>query len=254
SLIPPSTFYPIDDEGHLRNFKEDYGWLTYLQEEILLDIVLVCQQLYGDQLCAVHFTDSHLYNHKYRFDFVVILNNGDLNERKLSSVLFNTFSWKYPFVFLYNSTMLSLDQIGQSRELQFLVCVLSRRVFGSVLHHRYKPFKPNKELIFLLKRLEKKFEEVTAEILIRKHHYETLKTHLVKFMMRASFELIIEVEQRFTRDIYLCQELFSVHYPQYSFQSRSLLSYLGTDVPDSVFIKSAENFKTILTYEYGKIK
>ena len=76
------------------------------------------------------------------------------------------------------------------------------------------------------------------KITIQKVTVEDCKA-IMKIIIRVGFELIIEKEQQFTPDLYLCYKTFSKYYPTKETQMRQALDYFLNPITD---LKTLEIF------------
>ena len=64
---------------------------------------------------------------------------------------------------------------------------------------------------------------------------------IMKLMIRVGFELVVEREQRFTPDLYLCYQTFSKYYPMKENEMRQALEYFLNPITDLQILEAFVN-------------
>ncbi len=121
---------------------------------------------------------------------------------------------KYPFVAGVDMMQQSYEAIlsGDKKIAAFLVKTMSACVYGEDLGPRLPSVKPGRDAVVACWNIESK---VSPEYLAKNSTITSAQKMrwVSKQILRAGFELVMEQEQAFTRDLYPCYELFSKHYP-----------------------------------------
>ncbi len=252
-----NDFYPMDQNGFLNPPIQTIDETSELNRLILNAIKTECRQFLRSDLVSIFFRGSQLIDsYKSDFDIVVIVRTGsNINSKDLTNRLDQKLRRNFFHISSFDSVVISLSELETSRKLQFILKVLSIRVYGEPLELKISGFRPSRELIFNLPNVEEKFS-IINDLLINQKSSDTKKiiNYFVKYLMRAAYELVLEREMKFTRDIPICQDVFSKYYPHYKDISLDIMQYYNlNNVNVKEFVKDSKKFCSILLNELEKI-
>ena len=121
---------------------------------------------------------------------------------------------------LYTRNQL-LNRPGHERE-RFFLKTQSVCVCGDDLAVTIKDFAPSRRTIFYASSLTERLNYATACLRTCTDTERTCRW-IMKNIVRAGFEIVMEREGKYTRDLYPCYRAFSRHYPELSDQMRRAL-------------------------------
>ncbi len=107
-------------------------------------------------------------------------------------------------------------------------------VYGDDLASKIKPFRISEMIghsLFVEKELEK-LPEYFEEARDSESEIKDLCSWIMKRIIRSGFDLVLEREQKFTRDLYLCFESFSKYYPDKSNEMKEVLNLCLNPISD----------------------
>ncbi|HEY4107688.1 hypothetical protein [Puia sp.] len=241
-LLPPASSPEGIDPGNIMTLK---------------DIIQHCEMIFDEDFVSLYFRGSQLFDRQNSdFDTVVVVRNPPtISPARLSTRLTNALSGKYPSIKYYDTDIMTLDELAGDRYRQFIIKVLSVRVFGPAVEMDYPGFQPNREIAFLHKKLPGKIAAVRAAYPTQKGIGLVLcRNHCIKYLLRTGYELVIEKEGGYTRDLTFCYKAFCRHFPQYGHLSGQLLSWYDVrEVPAEEFWSVVDQLVPLLEREIKKI-
>lgn len=88
-------------------------------------------------------------------------------------------------------------------------------IYGEDLAERLPGYKPGPDIAFQTRYFQKHFDLFLNEYPVEPEDEKLdFLNWMLRRFLRLGMELVMEREQRFTRDLYLCYESFSKHYPE----------------------------------------
>lgn len=211
----------LDQEGYIIN---DLS-LDNLQQEykdILQQLIEMYQYHFGDYLHSIYLRGSvakgQAIPNLSDLDTVAISHQKLTSETlKKREVIWNTLENKYPFVKGVEIHFESLEEVMKSGNFQFLLKTQCVFIFGKNIIPELPKFKIGKAAYPHSPTLGKDLEQ-TMEWLKDEDDASEIKDicmWIMKRVVRVGFELVMEREACFTRDLYPSFERFSKHYPIY---------------------------------------
>ncbi len=233
--------FPLDKNGYLLPL-ENHARITGLSRLILDDLLAELRRIFSRQLVCIHFINMQVdHTNLVKFSCTAVVSNPRSNFDRVSQYLAAAMVKKHRFIKYFNVILLKPEDVDKDRYLQFLLKVLSARSHGDNLCDHYAGFKPNGEIRFLLPTLGRKVAQ--ARELVHEpnsDHRLVGCNHIIRYLMRSAFELVIEEEACYTREIYTCSRFFAKHFPGQAELMRNVLGYYNqpavavTDVIASV--------------------
>lgn len=153
--------------------------------------------------------------------FAVVYEDADLNFDEVP--FHDEMKSEFPFCDHLELVAISLDKVREvppKRERSIweeLIKTQSRCVWGEDLAQTIKPFslaQMKGHSLYIKKEVEEKLPQYLEE---DKDIPEDLKANcswIMRRLIRGCFDLVMEKEQKFTRDLYLCYESVIKHYPE----------------------------------------
>lgn len=104
----------------------------------------------------------------------------------------------------------------EARSIQILIKTQSVCIWGEDLAPQFPKVKPGKDMVGHLPTLHKDIQEVLAELPTAQEPEEVKEIcqWIMKRLVRSGFELVMEKEKTFTRDLYPCYCAFSRSFPE----------------------------------------
>jgi uncharacterized protein len=107
--------------------------------------------------------------------------------------------------------------------LRFLLKTQSVCVLGIDLSLQIAPYRPDRSIMFHADRLRTDLPKAKARLRDDTYDAKEVCRWIAKALLRSAFELVIEREKRYTRDLYLCYEVFATHFPEREVDARRCL-------------------------------
>lgn len=123
---------------------------------------------------------------------------------------------KYPFVEGVEIRAVPVNELSHFKGDQIMIKTQSVCIYGKEFANDISPMKPGIETAQHVKGIEREINK-TKEWLGQEHTDEQIKkkcTWIMKRILRSGFELVMELSQMYTRDLYRCYEGFSKYYPE----------------------------------------
>ena len=242
-------FFPMDTDGFVinptSNDKIKSRWI-----DIIADIIAQYKKKYNDQVHSIYLRGSVAQG----------LDIGTLSDLDMFALIYNEkggyVSWKnVSWLKQYQKRLLKKYQLQNQIDLgystytshvdemnlkiQMLLKTQSLCVSGRDIIPEIRKFKPGKEMILNLQWIESDLKN-TIEKLQTTENSDVIKelcASIMKIIVRAGFELVIEREAKFTNQLYQCYETFSAYYPE---KEQSMYNAL------ELFVNPTENKSTII--------
>ncbi len=137
---------------------------------------------------------------------------------------------EFPFITRFDVGYYTAKDIVNIKE-RVLVKLRSVCVYGKDISPKIPILKPGQDICVTLLGLEREIEQTLSEIeegYYTKDNTKAMCTWMMKRLVRGGLELVSERDGVFTRDLYLCYENFSAHYPKYkkySYEALGLAIY-----------------------------
>lgn len=176
-------------------------------------------------------------DHVSDVDFLVVTQKQtrDVYKQRVFCSL-STLTGEFPFVTRFDVGYYTAKDIVNIKE-RVLVKLRSVCIYGKDISHKIPTLKPGRDICVTLLGLEREIEQTLSEIeegYYTKDNTKAMCTWMMKRLVRGGLELVSERDGVFTRDLYLCYENFSAHYPKYkkySYQALGLAIYPEDNIP-----------------------
>lgn len=259
-IIKTGKIQPIDANGYIVNNCS----LDLLQAEyqpVLKDILTLYEQHFSDVLHSVYLRGSVAKGIAMPFvsdiDTIAIskvkLSQAQLAERLTPAAFLDQ---KYDFVNGIEAHFESLSDVQNSDRLQFLLKTQCICIYGTDLNPALPSFKPDKNGIAHAPYLESDIERAKNWLKDETDEAEIkdICSWIMKRIVRIGFEIVMERENCFTRDLYPCYELFSKHYPAKQAQMFRILELAVFPTIDKTLITAQMSIlKEFLVAEGAKL-
>lgn len=156
-------------------------------------------------------------------------------EKDLDDDLFQeTMRSEFPFctgIEISTNSIADLSRIPPKRTrsiMQELIKVHSRCVFGEDLSPTIEKFRIEEMLghgLYLTDEVKTLLPKIIDEDKDNAEELKSICTWIMKRVVRASFDLVMIKEQKYTRDLYLCYEQSSKHFPEREESLRMALDF-----------------------------
>ncbi len=130
-------------------------------------------------------------------------------------------------------TLFFKDFYQENPRLAMIIKTQSLCIFGNDLSESIPPFLPNKKMILNLTWLEEDVNEFLQKEKITTQNCQ----EITKILIRSGFELVMEKEQKFTTDLYLCYDVFSKYFPNKEKEMREMLHLYLNPMEDEIYLK-----------------
>ncbi|MFK8009539.1 MAG: nucleotidyltransferase domain-containing protein [Saprospiraceae bacterium] len=125
------------------------------------------------------------------------------------------------------------DFYQKNPRLAMIIKTQSLCIFGNNLNAKIPRFLPNEKMILNLTWLEEDLNKFLQKEKITKRDCQ----EITKVLIRSGFELVMEKEQKFTTDLYLCYDVFSKHFPKKENEMREMLHLYLNPIEDEIYLK-----------------
>lgn len=227
-ILQKGAFFPKDDDGFILN-PCDFNKIPKHLLPVLDHIISKYIEILGDTLVAVYLRGSIArgmqVDNCYDIDTFALVLRQDIRWDKLEgSDLLNQ---EIKDLFGINQEvewMISSyydDFIYKNPSLAMILKTQSLCLYGRDIRDRIPPYKPGKKMM-----LYNNWLEEDIRVYFDKNNSTQEDTqNIIKTILRAGFELVMEREQAFTPDLYLCCQTFSKYYPALKSKVDELLFY-----------------------------
>lgn len=117
--------------------------------------------------------------------------------------------------------------------LAMIIKTQSLCIFGNDLSKTIPPFFPDEKMKLHLTWLEKDVKYFLQKEKITQPDCQ----EITKILIRSGFELVIEKEQKYTTDLYLCFQVFSKYFPKKENEMREMLHLYLNPIADDIYLK-----------------
>ena len=125
------------------------------------------------------------------------------------------------------------DFAQKNSRLAMIIKTQSLCIFGNDIGKTIPSFLPNKKMILNLTWLEDDINDFLQKEKITQHECQ----EITKILIRGGFELVMEKEQEFTTDLYLCYKVFSKYFPNKENEMREMLHLYLNPMEDEIYVK-----------------
>ena len=230
--------FKCDHAGYLLPPVADLSEVPEDNKMVLSQVVQLAVRSFRSNLLTVFFRGSQLFSAEHAdFDMVVITRNEErfriMEQFRKDTVPIASRSGHITEI---DCMICSLEQLNQQRHLQFVVQVLSVRVFGKDLSPGLSKFKPDISSAYLH---EMSADKVDAFLSARKMDLSTEEStlvcnYMIKYVIRTCFELVMMSQGIYCREIRTCEHYFSERYPGMATLSKQLISQYNNRTMDEV--------------------
>ena len=242
-------FFPMDKDGFIINPTSKEKIKSHWTD-IIADIIVEYRNAYKDKVHSIYLRGSVAQGLDIGtvsdLDMFALLYNENGNYihwkdvswiKQFQKRLFEKYQLQNKIDLGYSTYVPDVREINL--RIQMILKTQSLCVWGKDIIPEIGKFKPGKEMILNLKWLESDLNK-TIEKLKTTENAEDIKelcTSIMKIIIRAGYELVIEREAKFTNQLYQCYESFSTYYP-----NKKRLMYHALEL----FVNPSENKSTII--------
>ncbi len=232
------NYWPQDDAGYLLR---DCAWekVPIAWRPLVLELGEAYQARWGTQLHSVYLRGSVARGQVVKgisdLDTFAVLQPEVAPQHRWLEVEWEEkqlLAWRehYPFVTDIEGALTSLSAPGELLHPHVLPILQfqSLRLWGESLDPYLPRFRPGPALARNHRWLAEDWGRLQNDSLAP----ATELRSLLKTILRAAFELVMEREQRFTLDLYLCYRSFAQYYPEWEAEMRQVLEFF-LQAPDS---------------------
>ncbi|WP_421654619.1 hypothetical protein [Leptothermofonsia sp. ETS-13] len=215
----------VDAEGYLINAC-DWGNIQSPWLELVHDLKAGCIDALGDCLHSLYLRGSVPRGAAIAgisdLDSIVILKNAVSSELEGWSKAFRlNLEQRYPFCTKVELLLIFYPEIWHSESSwQFVLQTQSLCIYGDDVRSQLPRFKPGITLVRHAFDLKDDLAETQSGLRQLSPNHPQFEEQVKEWcgwitrrMVRTGFELVMEVEGAFTRDLYPCYECFSRHFP-----------------------------------------
>lgn len=246
---PVRTSIPLDEDGFLEPTFSNDSALSQFQKDITRELIFHSKEIANNDLISIYFRGAIvLYDGKIRFDTIMIVDtDAEKYRKKISDYLVLVIGRRYPNIKFFNNHVISVIDLFKNRYLQFIVKNLSLRVHGKDLESPIAKFMLNEEVCYSINVLDSKIGLAKNAKSNHPSYFIVYCRHLVKHLLRASFEVIIKKQKFYTRDIDVCMSCFKQEFPQHQKLIDKIHSYLLCDTVNAdVFFADVMRLREVL--------
>jgi len=222
------AFFPKDKDGYILN-PCDYKKISKDLLPVLDHIISKYIEILGDTLVAVYLRGSVArgmqINNCYDIDTFALVRRQDIEWNKLEASetlnleLKELFGIKQRVEWMISSYYDNF--IYKNPRLAMILKTQSLCLYGRDIKDQIPPFKPDQGMMLYDKWLEEDIRDY-----FDKDNPTTEDTqNILKTILRAGFELVMEREQEYTPDLYLCCHSFGKYYPDLKSKMDKLLFF-----------------------------
>ncbi|HRH30545.1 MAG TPA: nucleotidyltransferase domain-containing protein [Candidatus Paceibacterota bacterium] len=238
-IKPIGSYFELDAEGHVVNPTS----LEKIQEEwkpLIEDIVAVYKKAYGEHLRQVYIRGSVAKGEAVKgvsdIDTFAYVDKTPeyLKENNTNREMRKHLEEKYDFVEEIEMGAFPLSDIADD----YIILNQSVCVYGEPIE--IPKLKPGKEMSIHAAGFHNRFSWFEKFLSKEDESDEEIKkgcVWLMKGLLRVGFELTMEREQKYTRDLYRCYETFAKYYPEKELEMREALNLALNPTSDKKEIK-----------------
>lgn len=229
-IIPSGSCMPLDEEGYVLNVARkdclQSKWIAIIEE-----LSQQCQERWGPNLQNIYVRGSiargAAIDGLSDVDLFVLVTEKNENDAAWKKTVSQEILTRYPFATSIDLEIVTREEIFTYPWLGFLFKTQSLCVYGVDMLDDLPRYKPSKEIALYALDFEddiaivrKKIQEMTSASEIRNQCF-----HVMKKILRTCFELLIDQEHQYTKDLYCCYAYFSKYYPEKDADLMEVLEY-----------------------------
>lgn len=238
-LFPLISF--ADDRGNLS--QPLIRRLSHLESAICTEVMSIVKSYYKNDLVSFYYRGSSGNStERIRIDFVIVVKEKADRSLNVAQFIMSALRFRYSFIRFYNCLVLELNDVNRNEYFQFIIAILSKRLSGVPLERQFLPIKLGPSIYYSINVLEDKLAALTRST--NDEVFQAGAKHLIKHILRASFETICIDEKKYTRDLWLSAHYFLMYYPEYNEKLSVLLGYLWQKrtIARQTFLREASGF------------
>lgn len=236
-IRPIGTFFQLDAAGYILNPCQKPPFGTYW-DTMLAMICARLQESFPQSLHSIWLRGSVAWGNAVRgqadLDVFALLNEEGYRWVELPDLQPLQKKLSPAKDFLLDCQLESFK--GKPTELRspiaMLIATQSVCIWGEDIQAQLKKYRPGREVMLEYRWIAADVEDWLTKI--RKN--EKLETAafraLMKSIIRAGFELVMERDGRYTRDLYPCYQVYSQYYPEKESGMRQALYWYLNPIPD----------------------
>ena|ERR1700733_5601090 len=243
----------------------DKSKIQAIYEPAIIDLINIYKEVFKTDLLSIYIRGSVAAGTAtpYLSDIdTIAIGNKQADDSYKQSLeekcqpLFNKHSFISKFDSLYITYHDLLTRTSKER-FQFIIKYLSVCVYGEDVSSQMRLFAPDKDIVFNLPELRRRIQAVKNDFNAELDSVKIKQTCvlIMKLLIRAGFELCIEREKRFTRDLDQSFITFSEYYPDKKKEMKKVLELALYPTDDKKVILRMLN-KTgmwlVTTYDYHR--
>lgn len=185
------------------------------------------------------------------------------NYKNCDRTWFKTFNQKikqkYPFCKGVELSPISGDRLQDFDDygyggLRMLIVTQAACVYGQDISPKLPKFKANIDAVSHAFDLQEDIYKVSFDLLFKTTYVHKLCRWIMKRIIRSGFEIVMERQQCYTRDLYPCYEFFSQNYPHHQQQMYQALNWAINPIDDpKIIVDFLEIFGICLIEEIDKV-
>jgi len=215
-------YLTVDQDGYIQN-ELSLDNIQDKWEPVIEDTISAYKNHFGKALVAVYIRGSvakgKAIDGVSDLDNIAIVNieESEINLDWRHNFI-DTMKIKYPFIDDVEIVVVTLKELKTDHNTRMFLKTQGLNVYGQDLTTEIPDFKLGIEMVAHSLGLERSITSI-EEFLKQSNEPELIKTRckvIMKRIIRTGFEIVMERDQTYTRDIYLCWETFSKYYPEKS--------------------------------------
>ncbi len=223
------TILSVNDNGYIVN-QSSIEKITQPWSNIVSDIVEAYKKHIPNNIHSIYIKGSVSRGTPIKgisdIDCLALLHDVNIDTSWKDSLKKDLES-KYPFCTDFDLVDKDVKKItdGKNKIAPVLLKTMATCVYGKDVIRDLPDIKPGKESLICTYGF-KNFINKKIELLNNKDESIDIKSqckYIMKRILRTAFELVMEKEESFTRDLYPCYELFSKNYPEKEKEMKEVL-------------------------------
>ncbi len=251
-----SLYFQKDAYGYLKPPLDNIDQVPVYNRMVLNEIVSISKEHLRDKLVAIYFRGSRLTSNNVS-DFDTVTITKEHQEDSMSNLFRTRLASRFSNILYFDNFPISLQELHSDRSLQFIVKVLSVRVFGQDVSATISPFKIGRDLVLFIPKLRSKLDWViqVSPQLNKIEDIRAVANHAIKFSLRAASELVIERSGEYSREITSCCDLFCRYYQDHALYAQKLLEQYDrcSKADFGQLISDVIYFCDFITEEYNRL-
>lgn len=238
-IKPHGSFFEISEDGYICNMGHP-DRISQPWKELVETIKQIYVENCADQLHSIYVRGSvarglAIPNISDVDSFAVTKPGLTIKNIPWVESVSNKLLNDYPFTTGIEFGVVSYEEtLARGSPTSIVLKTQSVCLYGDDLQYQIQPYKPNREVIDQAFFLAQKIERYEQETALEKEstNLKAWCTWTMKGIVRSGFELVIEEEQTYTRDLYLCYTTFISHYPDKKEQMYQALKWAINPISD----------------------